>query len=133
MSDKTGAARGGELKLLGVGLLFAVFYLAARIVLTATTLPLWVRLSAALVPVPVFVILVLAFYRAIGCLDEFQRLIQLKALAFAFPASWVLVLTLGLLEKAIRLPPEDLSYRHVWAMMPIFYFLGLWLAQRRYR
>jgi hypothetical protein len=45
----------------------------------------------------------------------------------------MLILTLGLLEKVIRLPPEDLSYRHLWAMMPIFYFLGLWIAQRRYR
>ncbi len=133
MSGKTSAPGGGGGKLLAVALLFVVIYFAARVVLEATMLPPWVRVSAAVVPVPVFVMLVVGFYRAIGCLDEFQRLIQLKALAFAFPASWVLISTLGLLEKAIRLPPEDLSYRHVWAMMPIFYFLGLWLAQRRYR
>ncbi len=132
MSDSV-KPRAGGVKLLPAALLFIAIYFGARVVLEATQLPLWVRVGAAVVPVPVFVLMVFAFYRAIGALDEFQRLIQLKALAFAFPASWVLILTLGLLEKAIRLPPEDLSYRHVWALMPIFYYLGLWIAQRRYR
>lgn len=125
--------RAGGVKVLPAALLFVAIYFGARVVLEATQLPLWVRASGAVAPVPAFVLMVFAFYRAIGALDEFQRLIQLKALAFAFPATWVLILTLGLLEKVIRLPPEDLSYRHVWAVMPIFYFLGLWIAQRRYR
>ena len=30
------------------------------------------------------------------------------------------------------LPPQDLSYRHVWAIVPIFYFLGIVIARKRY-
>jgi hypothetical protein len=123
----------GAWKLFGVGMAFVATFAAARLLLAMGSLPTGVKVAVALVPVPAFVLLVLAFYRAIGRLDEFQRLIQLKALAFAFPAAVALLLTLGLLEKAMTLPPEDLSYRHVWAMMPILYHLGLWLAQRRYR
>lgn len=59
-------------------------------------------------------------------------LIQLRALAFAFPATWVLLLTLGLLELAVELPAGDLSYRHVWALMPILYFAGVLLAKRQW-
>jgi len=63
-------------------------------------------------------------------LDEFQRHLQLNALAFAFPASVVLILILGLLEKA--LPAGQVTFRHVWAYMGLLYFLGLILARRRY-
>ena len=111
MNETTGARIGGR-KLLAIAVVFVLIYFGARAVLDMTTLPVAVRVAAALAPVPAFVVMILGFYRAIGGLDEFQRLIQLKALAFAFPASWVLILTLGLLEKAIRLPADDLSYRH---------------------
>ena len=132
MGETTGARIGGR-KLLGVAVIFVLIYFGARAVLELTMLPVAVRVAAALLPVPAFVMMILGFYRAIGALDEFQRLIQLKALAFAFPASWVLILTLGLLEKAIKPPAEDLSDRHLWVLMPIFYYLGLWIARRRYR
>lgn len=51
----------------------------------------------------------------------------LAALLPAAPFCWMLW------EIAIKPPPEDLSYRHVWAMLPTFYFLGLVLARRRNR
>ncbi len=85
--DVPARKRSGELKLFTVGMVFVVTFAAARLVLAMATLPVPVKVVVALVPVPVFVLLVMAFYRAIGSLDEFQRLIQLKALAFAFPAS----------------------------------------------
>ena len=132
MNESAGVRTGGG-KLLAVAVIFVLIYFGARVVLEMATLPVAARVAAALAPVPAFVWMILGFYRAIGALDEFQRLIQLKALAFAFPASWVLILTLGLLEKAVKLPAEDLSYRHLWALMPIFYYLGLWIARRKYR
>jgi hypothetical protein len=66
-------------------------------------------------------------------MDELEQRIQLEALALAFPLTLILLMTLGLLEIAIELPAEDLSYRHVWAMLPALYFLGLTLARKRYR
>jgi len=43
----------------------------------------------------------------------------------------ILLMTLGLSELATKLPPEDFSYRHVWAFLALFYFGGLVLARRR--
>lgn len=40
--------------------------------------------------------------------------------------------TLGRLDLATTLNPDDWSPRHIWAMMPALYFLGLWRAKRRY-
>ena len=77
--------------------------------------------------------MLLGLNRGVRQLDELEQRIQLEALAFAFPLAMILLLTLGLLEIAIQLPPEDLSYRHVWAMLPVLYFIGLIVANRRYQ
>jgi hypothetical protein len=76
----------------------------------------------------------LAFIVAgIGSMDELQRRIQLEALAIAFPLAILLFMLLGLLELAISLSPEDWSYRHTWSYLPLFYFIGLAIASRRYQ
>ena len=64
--------------------------------------------------------------------DELERRIQLEALAFAFPMTLLLIMTLGLLEIAIGLNRDHWSYRHVWPMLFILYFAGLARAKRRY-
>ncbi len=90
-------------------------------------------IGAALLPVGPFVWLILEIVRGVRGLDELEQRIQLEALAVAFPLTLVLLMTLGLLELAVRLPPDDLSYRHVWAIVPMLYFIGLGIARRRYR
>ena len=65
-------------------------------------------------------------------LDELERRIHLEALAVAFPLGILLLMTLGLLQRAITLKFEDWSYGHVWPFMFLFYFVGLALARRRY-
>jgi hypothetical protein len=50
----------------------------------------------------------------------------------AFPLTLVLIMTLGLLQIAIPLPPEDWSYRHILPLLYVFYLFGLTLARRRY-
>jgi hypothetical protein len=71
--------------------------------------------------------------RVVGQMDELERRIELEALAFAFPIAVVVLMTLGLLDLARPLNPDDWSPRHVWAMMPALYFMGLWRAKRRYQ
>ena len=71
--------------------------------------------------------------KGVGRMDELERRIELEALAFAFPIAVVLLMTLGLLDLATPLNPDDWSLRHVWAMMPALYFMGLWRAKRRYQ
>ena len=72
--------------------------------------------------------------KGLGTMDELERRIQLEALAlaFAFPICVVGFMTLGLLEIAAGLNPDDWSYRHVWLMMPMLYYFSLWRAKRRY-
>jgi hypothetical protein len=115
----------------GVVALFLVAYMVARGLLETVTTPA-VRVAAALLPIPPFILWLILMVRGARELDELQRRIQLEALAFAFPLTLILLLTLGLLEIAIELNPDDWSYRHVWAMLPLFYFMGLALAKRRY-
>ena len=73
-----------------------------------------------------------SFIRRIGRMDELQRRIHLEALAIALPLATLLLMTLGLLQRAISLPFEDWSYAHVWPYLPIFYLVGFFISKRRY-
>ena len=90
------------------------------------------RLAIATLPIPFFVWFLWTWMKGVSQMDELERRIELEALAFAFPLAVVLLMTLGLIELAINLSPDDSSYRHVWAMMPLLYYIGLWRAKRRY-
>jgi hypothetical protein len=107
-------------------------YLAARLLLELPTLSWWSRFLIALAPTPLFAWVLWTIARGVAAMDELQRRIQLEALAFAFPVTLLLVMTLGLLEIAIGLNPNDWSYRHVWPMLFVLYLAGLGRAKRRY-
>lgn len=111
---------------------WGVLYIAARLLLELEGLGWWSRLAIALVPVPAFAWVLWSVSKGIAEMDELQRRIQLEALAFAFPLTLLLLMTLGLIELAVGLNPDDWSYRHVWAMLPLFYFGGIIRAKQRY-
>jgi len=113
--------------------LFLLTYLAARIGIEVFPPGSPLRVASALLPVAPFGWFLVDMVRGVRALDELQRRIHLEALAFAFLVFMLVMMTLGLLELAIQLPPEDLAYRHVWALMPLLYYFGMWRAQRRYR
>jgi hypothetical protein len=118
---------------LGITTVWILAYFGARVVLKLPDLETWQRVAVALAPLPPFVLFLVTLIRGVRSLDEMQRRIHLEALAFAFPLTMVLLMTLGLLELAIKLNPADWSYRHVWMFLPVFYFGGLALATRRYQ
>jgi hypothetical protein len=122
----------GDWKVFGVFVLWAVIYLVARVLLELEAQPPWVRIAIALTPVPVFAWVLWNVSKAVEAMDELERRIQLEALAFAFPMTLLLVMTLGLLELAVGLNPDDWSYRHIWPILFALYFAGLVLARRRY-
>jgi hypothetical protein len=125
-------SRSSERRILLAGLLWVAVYFAARIVLKEGFAP-GLRIGAALAPVAPFAWWLRILVRGVGRLDELQRRVHLEALVVAFPLTFLLLLTLGLLELATPLSPDDWSYRHVWAYLPLFYLAGLALAWRRYR
>src|SRR5262245_36792767 len=90
--------------------------------------PTWLRVAAALLPVVPTALFLWFVVAAVRGLDELHRRVHLEALAIAYPLAVLLLVTLGFLQLAIDLSPEDWSYRHVWVYLPLFYFLGLFLA-----
>lgn len=121
--------RGG---LLTATLLWIAAFIAARFWLKSALLPHGLRLAIALLPLPFFAVMLWGVLRDIGRQDELERRIHLEALAVAFPLSILLLMTLGLLQLAMPLNPDDWSYRHIWPFPFAFYFLGLAMARRRY-
>jgi hypothetical protein len=111
---------------------FVLLFFAARLLLELETLPTSLRVSIALAPLPAFVWFLWAFVRSVSDADELERRIQLEALAIAFPLTISLIMTLGLLQIAVPLPPDDWSYRHIWPFLYVFYLAGLTRARRRY-
>jgi hypothetical protein len=109
-----------------------ILFFAAHLALDQLTLSQPLRLGIALMPVPAFAWFVFEFVASVRRADELERQIQLEALAVAFPLTMVLVMTLGHLQVALPLAPEDWSYRHTWPLMYVFYLVGLTRARKRY-
>jgi hypothetical protein len=120
-------------RLLVRGILWISIWALSRGLLEMDLEPAALRVAIALLPVPFFVWWLWTWMMGVSQMDELERRIQLEALAFAFPLALVLLMTLGLLDLAIELNPDDWSPRHIWAFMPAFYFFGLWRAKRRYQ
>jgi drug/metabolite transporter (DMT)-like permease len=120
---------------LAIAILWGISYLIGRGALDKELQlqPTWLRVAAALLPVGPAALFLWAIISHVRSLDEMQRRIHLEALVIAYPLTILLLMTLGLMELATGLPKEDLSYRHVWVALPIFYFLGLALSWRRYK
>lgn len=112
---------------------FLVLYFIARLVLKQPDLAQSLRVTVALLPIPVFALFLLSFIRGLKALDELERRIQLEALVIAFPLAILFIMTLGLLELAVPLSPENWSYRHIWPFLTMFYFIGLAIARKRYQ
>lgn len=120
-------------RLLVAGLLWISIYLIARGLLALDIASPLVRAAIALAPVPFFIWYLVVWTRGAAQMDELERRIELEALGFAFPAALLLLMTLGLLDIAVTLNPDDFSLRHVWAMLPVLYYAGLWRAKRQYQ
>ena len=120
-------------RLLVRGLLWASIYLLSRGLLELAIPSPAARVAIALLPTPFFIYYLWTWMKGVSEMDELERRIELEALGFAFPAAVVFLMTMGLLDVAITLPPEDFSLRHTWVMMPMLYYIGLWRAQRRYQ
>ena len=119
-------------RLLIRGLLWASIYLLSRGLLELTIPSSAARVAIALLPTPFFVYYLWTWMKGVSEMDELQRRIELEALGFAFPAAVVFLMTIGLLDLAVTLNPDDWSLHHVWLMLPLLYYVGLFRAKRRY-
>ena len=110
-----------------------IAYWVARGLLENTTLGRGVRIAVAVFPVPVFAAFLISYIKMIRSLDELERRIHLEGLAIAFSLATLLLMTLGLLQRAVTLPFQDWSYAHVWIYLPMFYFVSALFVARRYQ
>jgi hypothetical protein len=115
------------------GFLWVLVYFFTRRLLDSSQLAEGLRIFVALAPLVPFAFFLAFMLAGIRSMDELQRRIQLEALAIAFPLAILFFMLLGLLELVIPLSPDDWSYRHTWSYLPLFYFIGLAIASRRYQ
>lgn len=66
-------------------------------------------------------------------LDEVQIRIQLEAVSIAFVLSLVLVMLLGMLGTVKSLGVNCVSYLFVFPLFFLFYFVGLFISNNKYR
>ena len=124
--------RVGEIPLLPTAVWIGSYLLAAALQ-KYLNLPGALKVSVALIPVLPFVFFVRRFLAHLRKLDELHRRIHFEALAFAFPLTILLLMTLGLLERTRLLNPQNWSYGQVWFCLPLFYLIGMAFSWRRYR
>ena len=113
------------------GIVWGATYIAARLLLELELAP-GVGVAVALAPVLPFVFTLVGLVQGIRSMDELHRRVHLEALVIAFPLTLLLVMTLGLLDLAVGLSPDDWSYRHLLPFLAIFYAFGIWRAWKRY-
>ncbi len=123
----------GQWTVIFTALTWILVYLLTRWLLDNDQLPAGLRIVVALAPMVPFAFFLGFMLAGIRSMDELHRRIQLEALAIAFPLAILFFMMLGLLELAIPLSSEDWSYRHTWSYLPLFYFIGLSIASRRYQ
>jgi hypothetical protein len=85
----------------------------------------WAPLVAC-APIPAFYWFVWVVERALKGTDELGRRIHLEAVALAFAATMLVLMTLGLLDMTLPL-------RNAWAWLPLLYGVSVAIVSRRYR
>jgi hypothetical protein len=123
----------GQRTVILTGFLWVLVYLLTRWLLDSAQLSEAWRIAVALAPMIPFAFFLMFTLAGLRSMDELHRRVQLEALGIAFPLAMLFFMLLGLLELAVPLSPEDWSYRHTWSYLPLFYFIGLSIAWRRYR
>ncbi len=109
-----------------------VVYFACRWVLDHTSLPDWARIVIALSPIVPFVVFLLLVIASVRSMDELHRRVHLEALAFAFPASVVVLMVLGLLQLVIPFNQQRFNFRDAWPILWLLYLGGVSFTWRRY-
>jgi hypothetical protein len=129
MKDKRTNSRWEDWGFLVAFVLWVASYFLARAVLESTELPTSVRFLVALLPILPFAAFLYLVVKGQRGMDELELRIQVEALAIAFPLSVLFLMVFGLIGEALDLILE----RHIWFYLPVFYFVGLALARRRYQ
>lgn len=117
--------------LVAAAALWAVSYLVALLLLKQATIAEPAKMWIAIAPVAPFAFFLMRWISHLRKLDELHQRMHLEALALAFPVAILLLMTIGLLERAN--PSQHWGEFREWYYLPLFYCIGLALSWRRYR
>ncbi len=113
-------------------ILWCLSYVGSLFAIKSLQIPIEASVVLTFISVLAFALFIYKFFRSIVFMDEVQVKIQMEAVVLAFALGLLLVMTLGLIDLFIVLNPEDWSYRFLVPIFIAFYFLGLFIAKRKY-
>lgn len=105
----------------------SVFYLSKYDVQTPLSL-LIIAVNTVL-----FVVFTAKQLQSVKSLDEVQIRIQLEAVSIAFILSLLVVMVFGMLGLVKELGLGKIDSLYIFALLPLFYILGLIISKRKYR
>ncbi len=115
------------------GLVWAVVYIGALLVVKELSPGKTLGLILSFLPALAFAFFIFWFSKGISAMDELEVRIYLEAAVIAFCLSILMLMTLGLLDLVVTLNKEDWGYRHLVPYFFVFYFLGLFIARKKYQ
>lgn len=113
-------------------LIWAVSYIGSLGAMKTLELSPAVGIMLTLVPAIAFALFLYKFYRSLYFMDEVQIKIQMEAVVVAFALALFTIMTLGLIDLAVELQPDDWSYRFLVPLFVAYYFIGLFISKRKY-
>lgn len=113
-------------------LIWAVSYIGSLGAMKTLELSPAVGIMLTLVPAIAFALFLYKFYRSVYFMDEVQIKIQMEAVVVAFTLALFTIMTLGLIDLAVELQPDDWSYRFLVPLFVAYYFIGLFISKRKY-
>lgn len=113
-------------------ILWCLSYIGSIFAIKMLTIPIEASIMLTIVSASAFALFIYKFFRSIYFMDEVQIKLQMEAFVLAFALGLLLLMTLGLIELYLDLNPKDWNYRFLVPIFILFYFIGLFIAKRKY-
>lgn len=113
-------------------ILWVLSYTGSLFALKTQTVPKEAGMVLTFISVLAFAVFLYKYYRSIFFMDEVEIKIQMEAVVIAFLLGLLLLMTLGLLDLILVLNKEDWSFRFLIPCFIVFYFIGLFISNRKY-
>jgi hypothetical protein len=113
-------------------ILWVLSYIGSLFALKTQSVPKEAGLVVTFITVLAFAVFLYKYYRSIFFMDEVEIKIQMEAVVIAFLLGLLLLMTLGLLDLILVLNKEDWSFRFLIPCFIVFYFIGLFISNRKY-
>lgn len=119
-------------RILIYAILWCLSYIGSIFAIKMLTIPIEASIMLTIVSASTFALFIYKFFRSIYFMDEIQIKLQMEAFVLAFALGLLLLMTLGLIDLYLDLNPQDWNYRFLVPIFILFYFIGLFIAKRKY-